>query len=307
MYNTDILRCITLEAIDSHLQILKPTESYAFTDGSVQLGTGRTGCACAVYKGNEMIMTSTQRLNNWASTTQTELLGIYLATEYLKLNGGGVIFCDSKSALQSLNNPSQCMSEVACNIKWNVIFANDNNSCIKFVWIPSHVGVEKHDFVDQLANEACRKENIDYDFGLSNAVIRNIQIKEINSDLEELRNAQRPESCSIKSYDKFCNNRYLYGQHSNRTRQCDVVIARIRLGYRHIWQVSEAEPLPEYSDCKLCDKPLMHSLEHYIDECETVKDFRPPGLLYHQLCNYFIDSGVLDDILTIYPKFACPF
>lgn len=32
------------------------------------------------------------------------------------------------------------MSEVACNSKWNEIFANDK-CCIKFVWIPSHVGV----------------------------------------------------------------------------------------------------------------------------------------------------------------------
>lgn len=98
----------------------------------------------------------------------------------------------TNSALQFLYNPSQCMSEVACNVIWNAIFANDNNYCIKFVWIPSHVGVGKHDFVDRLVNEACRKENIDYDFELSNAIIRNIQIKEINSDLEELRNAQRP-------------------------------------------------------------------------------------------------------------------
>ena len=87
---------------------------------------------------------------------------------------------------------------------------------------------------------------------------------------------------------------------------CDVVVARIRLGYRHIWQVSNAVPIPEHSACKLCDKPLKHTLEHYIIECDTVKDFRPPDLLYLELCNYFIESGVLEDILAVYPKFASP-
>ena len=124
-----------------------------------------------------------------------------------------MIFCDSQSALKSMNSPSGSMSKVVCDIKRNVITANENNSRIEFVWIPSHVGIRYHDRADRLANEACKKENVDRDLGLSIAVLKNIQVRIMNSDLEELRNAERPDSCSISKYDKFCDKRYRYGQH----------------------------------------------------------------------------------------------
>ena len=42
-------------------------------------------------------------------------------------------------------------------IKRNVTYARERNFNIQFVWIPSHVDIRKHDHVDKLAKEACRK------------------------------------------------------------------------------------------------------------------------------------------------------
>ena len=172
------------------------------------------------------------------------------------------------------------------------------------MWIPSHVGITKHDVADKLANQACGKEDIDKDYGIPLSTIKNIQLNLMRDDLNLQRNSQRPGSCSIRHYDSHCNTKHTYGEYKHRTRQCDVVTARIRLGYRHVWQVSKDDPLPKYSNCRLCEAPLRHTLEHYIAECEVTKDFRPPGMRYYELCVYYIESGILEDILELYPMFA---
>ena len=84
------------------------------------------------------------------------------------------------------------------------------------------------------------------------------------------------------------------------------MVARIRLGYRYLWQVAtgDGSPNPEHSRCKLCEQELGHDLAHYITECPVIRPFRPIGMRYLELCNYFIHSRVLEDILILHPKFA---
>ena len=301
------MKCITLENINQHIEQLNSNEFCAYTDGSLLTDLGRAGCACVVYHGSQKVHSMSHRLHNWASTTQAELAGIYNATEYLKENAGGIIFCDSKSALQALNSPKNACPQLVADIKRNVIHATSTGKRIQFVWIPSHVGITNHDVADKLANQACRNENIDIDYGIPLTTIRHIQINMMSEALHLQRNSQRPASCSIKHYDNYCNTKHTYGKYKHRTRQCDIVIARIRLGYRYLWQVAKEDPLPKHSNCRLCESPLKHTLEHYITECEVVKDFRPPGMRYSELCEYYIESGIIEDILELYPKFASPY
>ncbi|XP_069193003.1 UDP-glucosyltransferase 2-like [Procambarus clarkii] len=49
---------------------------------------------------------------------------------------------------------------------------------------------------------------------------------------------------------------------------------------------------------------LRHDLPHYITECPVIRPYRPIGMRYLELCNYFIHSRILKDILTVHPKFA---
>ena len=96
---------------------------------------------------------------------------------------------------------------------------------------------------------------------------------------------------------------FIYGLYKTRTRQCDIVTARIRLGYRLYWQVSTANNVEE-TKCKLCNEEYKRTLVHYISECHVIQPFRPPSMRYGELCSYFISSDVLEDILMLYPKFG---
>ena len=76
-----VLKQIALATVKEHLESMGDVyECYA--DGSVQSGY-KAGCACAVYKNGLLQHQVHMRVQNWASTTQTELAGILLATEYL--------------------------------------------------------------------------------------------------------------------------------------------------------------------------------------------------------------------------------
>ncbi|KAG0730191.1 hypothetical protein GWK47_028768 [Chionoecetes opilio] len=46
-------------------------------------------------------------------------------------------------------------------------------------------------------------------------------------------------------------------------RRHSIVSARLQLGYRSVWQVSEAGDIPHFSSCKLCGRPSANSLQHY--------------------------------------------
>lgn len=73
---------------------------------------------------------------------------------------------------------------------------------------------------------------MDIDLGVPISRILYIIKASFEEDLTELINSQRPESCSIKHYDRFRQDSFTYGLYKTRTRQCDIVTARIRLGYR---------------------------------------------------------------------------
>ncbi|KAG0718207.1 hypothetical protein GWK47_052874 [Chionoecetes opilio] len=63
-------------------------------------------------------------------------------------------------------------------------------------------------------------------------------------------------------------------------RRHNIVSARLRLGYRPVWQVSEAGDIPHFSPAKLCDRPRANSLQHYCLECPSVGDMLPQDSPY---------------------------
>ena len=69
-----------------------------------------------------------------------------------------------------------------------------------------------------LAKEACNNTTVDLDLGVPLARIRHILVSSNKEDLCDLRNSQRPESCSVKPYDQYMSERFIYGSHKTRTR-----------------------------------------------------------------------------------------
>lgn len=98
----------------------------------------------------------------------------------------------------------------------------------------------------------------------------------------------------------------MFVTHKSNTRHCDIVAARIRLGYRYIWQVLNKEPTDELSSCQVCGEPLKHLPEHYISECPETAEFRPPGMPYRNLCQHLTETDVLDEIFYLNPDYARP-
>jgi len=298
-----VLKQIALATVTEHTESMGDDAYECYADGSVQSGY-KAGCACAVYKNGLLQHQVNMRIQNWASTTQTELAGILLATEFLMSRGSGVVFCDSQSALRTLNSfKAGGDEEIVSCIKRNVTYATERNFNIQFVWIPSHVGIRKHDHVDKLAKEACSKDIVNIDLGMPLARVAHILKSSHKEELVDLINTQRPESCTIRHYDQYRDGKPSYGWHRSQTRQCDVVIARIRLGYRMYWQLHGARSADE-SRCRLCNEENKRTLEHYISECHVIQPFRPPNMRYKELCEYFISSDTLEDILVLYPKFT---
>ena len=131
-----------------------------------------------------------------------------------------------------------------------------------------------------------------------------------NEYLESVKlrsDTQRNESNSIKHYDLFREVKHRYGKNKLHTGPCDRMAARIRLGYRKIWQIQyESNGIihEEYSKCTLCNHPLGNTLEHYISSCPKLRHFRPTGVcLFHELCVHFCKPEVLYPILNVYPEF----
>lgn len=101
------------------------------------------------------------RVYDWAITTQTELTGILIATEFLFNQGSRFIFCDSQSALKALNTLDKVADDMANDIRINVYRAKEQGHVKRFVWILSHTGIPKHDHADRLVKSARDKQSVD--------------------------------------------------------------------------------------------------------------------------------------------------
>ncbi|MCP5016249.1 MAG: hypothetical protein GY938_13400, partial [Ketobacter sp.] len=126
---------------------------------------------------------------------------------------------------------------------------------------------------------------------------------ETREDLLLRTDAERGASISIPHYDWYRTVEPLYERRPILSRRCQVAIARIRMGYRSLWEVAN-RPLPDHTVCKLCQTPNSRTLIHYIVDCPSIAYFRPPAQSYRSLCDYFINQpNILEDILTAFPDF----
>lgn len=89
------------------------------------------------------------------------------------------------------------------------------------------------------------------------------------------------------------------------SRKCEVVRARIRLGYPYAWQIGIAST-EDKRKCRLCGAQDEHRLEHYLMDCDSVSDLRAkctvpsPTLLC--LGKHFVN--ILPETLREHPRFC---
>ncbi len=93
-----------------------------------------------------------RRLRDHSSSTFCELYAILDAVSLVCQRGvNAVIICDSQPALQSLSAVTPTHILVVHQILCFLSLMNARNLCVKFLWIPSHIGLHHNDTVDRLA------------------------------------------------------------------------------------------------------------------------------------------------------------
>ena len=245
---------------------------HLYVDGSVQ-PDGSAGCA--MYSPDVEPPEGGWvgcRLPNSSSSTYCELRGLLLAVTFLSERQlHGVILCDSQSALQAISSPRPTHRCQVQQILHQLVSAQDRSLNIRFVWIPSHVGIAANDKVDLLAKDACRLPLPDGAAPSLRCYKKMIHAAALHSTHHRME-VERPHSISIQHYDHFRPSPAKYRRHGLMFRRHNIVTARLRLGYRPVWQVSEAGDVPHFSNCKLCDTPNANSLHHNCLECPSVRD-----------------------------------
>ncbi|KAG0720142.1 Gag-Pol polyprotein [Chionoecetes opilio] len=281
-----------------------PAAPHLYVDGSLQ-PDGSAGCA--VYSPDVAPPEGGwvgRRLPNLSSSTYCELQGLLLAVSLLcqrRLNG--VVMCDSQSALQAISSPQPTHRCLVHQILLQLVAARDNSLTIRFLWIPSHVGIAANDKVDLLAKTVCSLPLPD---GATPSLLCFKQLIHSAALLPTLHrtNAERAQSVSIQHYDHFRLTPPKYRRRGLMARRHNIVSARLRLGYRPVWQVSEAGDIPHFSSCKLCDRPRANSLQHYCLECPSVRDMLPQGQPLLAVCDFLLTDSNLDVVLVRHPHFG---
>ncbi|KAG0716294.1 hypothetical protein GWK47_010036 [Chionoecetes opilio] len=118
------------------------------------------------------------------------------------------------------------------------------------------------------------------------------------------RDTLRGDSVSIQHYDVIRAHRYKYRRRGLMVRRHNVVSARLRLGYRPVWQVAGMVEEPHFTSCQLCDAPSSNTLAHYCLHCHVVRDMLPRGLPLTEICRFLLVHDNLDTILVRHPRFG---
>ena len=298
-----IQRQLALAAIAT-MTSADPALPRVYTDGSVQ-PDGTAGCAVfspdldpppGGWVG--------RRLPDCSSSTYCELYGILHAVSLICQRGTkALVICDSKSALQALSSPKPG-SAVVFRILSFLALMSQRALLLHFLWIPSHIDISYSDTVDKLAKAACRLPR--RGGGPSPSLSCHLARVRKHSFLStsQQRDLQRAHSVSIHHYDSFRHHRYKYRRRGLMVRRHNVVAARLRLGYRPVWQVAGVDGEPPYTACLLCHEPRANTLEHYCLLCPVVQPLLPHNQPLVTVCRHLLHHEALDELLLRFPQFC---
>ena len=280
---------------------------HLYTDGSLQ-GDGSAGCA--VFSSSlepPREGWTGRRLPNSSSSTYCELHGLLDAVTLLtQARNNGLIICDSQPALRALTSHKPAYQHLVTQILRQLATAHARSLVIHFLWIPSHIGLRANDTADRLARAACDLDPPAADAPTASLLCYRKMVRQAaRSPTRHRRDAERATSASIQHYDHFLPRQHTYRRSGLLVRQHNVVCARLRLGWRPVWQVAVAEDAPHFSSCKLCDAPNANTLDHYCLECPHLANLIPQRLTLVDVCKHLLsDNYLLDEILMRYPLFG---
>lgn len=295
-----------------------------YTDGSVD-EQGRAGAAfvCALRDRNENHATAaadaagdntittaarSARITDHSSSTQAELAAIKLAIDHAHTchNLDILINCDSMTAITSLCKGNNENIGLTHSITTTAKAIHHVGRTVSVNWVPSHVGISGNEKADLLAKQAAQRSSVDLVIPRTQQQLREKARRHLNGRrLQRQREEARGgNSVSARWLDEVADENTPPLRRAE-SRRCEVVRARICLGYPYAWQLGMATP-DRKRQCRLCDVDDGHTLEHYLRDCERVTSLRQkcsePNPTLVTLAKHFLK--ILPQTLSEHPKFC---
>ncbi|XP_068213220.1 uncharacterized protein [Palaemon carinicauda] len=301
--HTSLQKQLVMETI-SKVSISVPAGHHIYVDSSVQAdGSAACGMFSPTLESPEGGWHG-RRLSNSSSSTYCELQGTCDAVTLLVRNVTGLVICDFKSALQPLTSSRPSCGRVVRDTLCQLAATYNASLVLFFMWMPSHIGLAGNDRVDSLAKASCTLDLDDRNVEPSLRCLKHRIYSAAFACTVQRRDAERGTSVSIQHHDNFLQSGHKYRRHGLMVRKHNVVSARIRLGYRPVWQVGQTLDIPHCTSCKLCNLANANNLEHYCLHCPTVRNLLPQGQNLIKTFQYLLKDDHLDVILTRHPHFG---
>ena len=165
-------------------------------------------------------------------------------------------------------------TQLTRNIHTTAQAMTDTGRTVTLNWVPSHVGISGNEKADTLAGQAAQLPQVSLEVPRSLRQLRGIMRRRVETRrLGVPRAPQADTSASVRWLGEVSAAASTYPPSTQPTTRCEVVAARIRLGYPYGWQIGIVTQEGN-KDCRSCGAENSHKLEHYLRDCVRVSHLR---------------------------------